>query len=382
MIPCPGLMRKIFMNKWAILLLLFPFCTQAQRKVIFELENPGGDDTYYLASDQVQWNPAAPAGLFLKEGGRYRLELSLNEGTQLAFKLTRGHWSKVECSADGYPVSNRELTVSRDTLVMLKIAGWADRIQKTPKKIERLTADTLHSDILKKDKAFWVLLPRGYGETTQRYPLIYMHDGQNLFDGYYTHNGQEWRVDETLDSLNRFNRGQFIVVGIGSDADRLSEYSPYPWKVTHEIRGQEYLQFLVRELLPHIEKQYRTLPVRAIAGSSMGALISLEAILKYPEVFRAAGLLSMAQAEPLPDNSYVLEQVKAGLKDNHIRHVLIYYGQKEGDSLPFFSRQLYETFTHGKDILVTIEWNNAGKHEEKYWQTPFLNFVEFFERFD
>ncbi|MCD8539687.1 MAG: hypothetical protein LRY55_07900 [Leadbetterella sp.] len=209
-----------------------------------------------------------------------------------------------------------------------------------------------------------------------------MHDGQNLFDGYYTHNGQEWRVDETLDSLNRFSRGQFIVVGIGSDEDRLKEYSPYPWKEPREIRGAEYLEFLTGELIPLVEKKYRTTESRAIAGSSMGALISLEAILKYPDVFHTAGLFSMAQASPLPDNSFVLDQVGRRLKDQKIRNILIYYGKREVDSLPVFSRQLYDTFRQGKNILVAIEWNDAGKHEEMYWETPFLDFVEFFERFN
>lgn len=370
------------MNRWAILLLLLPFWTQAQKKVVFELENQPGDDSYYLASDRVRWNPADPAGLFRKTGDRYRLELSLPQGSRLEFKITRGDWSKAECSADGYPVSNRELTVSGDTLVVLKIAGWSDQIRKVPKKIERLTADTLYSPILKKNKAFWVLLPLGYETGKRQYPVIYMHDGQNLFDGYYTHNGQEWRVDETLDSLNRFSRGQCIVVGIGSDADRLNEYSPYPWKEPREINGADYLQFMIRELIPLIEQRYRTSPSRAIAGSSMGALISLEAILKYPEVFHTAGLFSMAQARPLPDNSYVLDQVKRGLEDYNFRNVFIYYGKREGDSLPVFSRQLYDAFTQGKNMLVSIEWDDSGKHEEKYWQGPFRDFVEFFERFN
>lgn len=368
------------MNKWAILLFFLPFWALAQKKVTFELDNPGKDDHFYLASEQVRWNPADSSALFRKTGNRYRLELFLDEGSRLEFKLTRGDWSKVECSADGYPVSNRELTVTGDTLVVLKVAGWSDRIRKVPKKIERLTADTLHSAILGKDKAYWVLLPRGYAKGSRRYPVIYMHDGQNLFDGYYTHNGQEWRVDETLDSLNRFNRGLCIVVGIGSDADRLSEYSPYPWKEPREIKGAQYLRFLTSELIPQIERKYRTTGTRAIAGSSMGALISLEAILKYPDVFQTAGLFSMAQAKPLPDNSYVLDQVSQGLKDQKQRNVLIYYGKREGESLPVFSRQLYDTFTQGKNIRAALEWDDSGKHEEKSWQRPFLDFMELFER--
>ncbi|MCY1562745.1 hypothetical protein D9M68_1001900 [compost metagenome] len=90
----------------------------------------------------------------------------------------------------------------------------------------------------------------------------------------------------------------------------------------------------------------------------------------------------MAQARPLPDNSDVLWQVKQGLKDEKIRNILIYYGKREGETLPVFSRQLYETVKEGRNILVAIEWNDAGKHEEKYWQEPFLDFVEFFERFN
>lgn len=368
------------MNIRLLLLLFLPSCLYAQKKVIFELENPGKDVLFYLASDHTGWNPADSSALFRKEKGRYRLELALEEGSSLEYKLTRGHWSKAECNAEGYPVANRELIVSGDTVVVLSVAGWSDRIRKVPKKIERLTADTLYSKILEKDKAFWVWLPRGYENGRRKYPVIYLQDGQNLFDGYYTHNGQEWRVDETLDSLNRFNRGQFIIVGIGSDADRLSEYSPYPWKEPREISGARYLQFLTEELIPQIEQQFRTMPVRAIAGSSMGALISLEAILKYPDVFQTAGLFSMAQARPLPDNAYVLEQARKGLEDEKPRNVLIYYGKKEGDTLPVFSRQLYDIFTHGKNIRAALEWDEAGKHEEKYWQRPFLGFVELFER--
>lgn len=368
------------MNKWVVFLLLLPFWAHAQKKVVFELENPGEGDRFYLASDRTGWNPADSSALFRKEAGRYRLELSLPAGSRLEFKVTRGHWSTVECRANGYPIANRGLTVSGDTLVVLTIAGWSDRIRKVPEAIERLTADTLHSQILQKDKAYWVLLPQGYESGERKYPVVYLHDGQNLFDGYYTHNGQEWRVDETIDSLNRFNRGQCIIVGIGSDADRLSEYSPYPWKEPREINGAHYLQFLVKELIPRVEAQFRTNGSRAIAGSSMGALISLEAILEYPDVFQAAGLFSMAQARPLPGNPYVLDQVRKGLEDHKPRNVLIYYGKEEGETLPVFSRQLYDAFRQGRSTRAALEWDDTGRHEEKYWQQPFLHFIEFFER--
>ena len=154
-----------------------------------------------------------------------------------------------------------------------------------------------------------VWLPSGYDASDARYPVLYMHDGQNLFDAA-TANFGEWGVDEHLDRL--IAGGQVrapIVVGVWNTDLRLREYLPadlidaLPADMRDEVQAiyggpslsEAYIRFLVEELKPLIDGTYRTLTGPAdttISGSSMGGLISLQAVMKRPDVFSAAACLS------------------------------------------------------------------------------------------
>jgi predicted alpha/beta superfamily hydrolase len=143
-----------------------------------------------------------------------------------------------------------------------------------------------------------VWLPPGYHDAKKRYPVLYMHDGQNLFDEETSYVG-EWRVDESMTELS--NQGlEAIVVGINNTGEnRFFEYNPYASMMEDDFRGQglEYLSFIINTLKPTIDRDYTTLTgpeTTGIAGSSMGGLISLYAILVYPEVFGFCGALSTA----------------------------------------------------------------------------------------
>jgi predicted alpha/beta superfamily hydrolase len=156
-----------------------------------------------------------------------------------------------------------------------------------------------------------VWLPPSYNtEPGKNFPVIYMHDGQNLFEDTLCGFGIEWGVDETLTRLSEEGKvPECIVVGIWNTPKRYPEYQPqkpYPnldpayREAVTELYGGEpvsdnYLKFIVRELKPYIDKTYRTLSERdftVIIGSSMGGLISLYAICEYPDVFSRAGCLS------------------------------------------------------------------------------------------
>lgn len=157
-----------------------------------------------------------------------------------------------------------------------------------------------------------VWLPPSYGrEPQRRYPVLYMHDGQNLFDPALTYAGTDWDIDGAMTRL--IERGEIreaIVVGVWNSPLRFAEYMPRapvktptvgsgidgrPIGRAEDIRSDEYLRFLVEELKPFVDARYRTLPGRddtAVMGSSMGGLISLYALAKYPQVFGAAGAVS------------------------------------------------------------------------------------------
>lgn len=155
-----------------------------------------------------------------------------------------------------------------------------------------------------------VWLPSGYDAHGPKYAVLYMHDGQNLFDTKTAGYGMEWQIDETLDRLIREKKVRpTIVVGIWSTPKRLQEYVPskafnglppeYRAKVRALYGGDPlsdgYLKFVVRELRPTIDRRFNVRTHAAdtvIMGSSMGALVSLYAIDEYPQVFGAAGMMS------------------------------------------------------------------------------------------
>ena len=165
-----------------------------------------------------------------------------------------------------------------------------------------------------------VWLPHTYRPGGARHAVLYMHDGQNLFDKATAGYGMEWEVDENLDRLIREKKVRpTIVVGIWNTPKRLREYVPskafahLPPKYMEQVRGlyggdplsDGYLKFIVEELKPAIDKRFRVKTDRAntaIMGSSMGALISLYAIDEYPKVFGGAGMVSTHWPLLLPAN--------------------------------------------------------------------------------
>ena len=156
-----------------------------------------------------------------------------------------------------------------------------------------------------------VWLPDGYSEK-EKYAVLYMHDGNMLFDANLTWNKQAWEVDETAGKLMAENKTRkFIVVGIWNNGDfRHAEY--FPQKIIANIpeatrkivveeqlknkpQADNYLKFLVEELKPFVDKNFSTkknMKNTFIAGSSMGGLISLYAICEYPTVFGGAACIS------------------------------------------------------------------------------------------
>ncbi|WP_155264720.1 alpha/beta hydrolase [Sphingomonas segetis] len=206
-----------------------------------------------------------------------------------------------------------------------------------------------------------VWLPSGYKTDGPKFSVLYMHDGQNLFDTKTAGYGMEWQIDETLDRLIREKKVRpTIVVGIWSTPKRLQEYVPseafnglpasYRQKVRALYGGDPlsdgYLKFLVRELKPMIDRRFnvRTGPAdTTIMGSSMGALISLYAIDEFPRVFGAAGMMSTHWPLVItPDNKPISDEEYEAVSSAFERYL--------SPALPDpGSHKLY--FDHGSETL-------------------------------
>ncbi len=159
----------------------------------------------------------------------------------------------------------------------------------------------LYSPQLNNAREVYVWLPTDYEASARRYPVVYMHDAQNLFDKATSYSGDsEWEVDETMTALSEDGFAA-IIVGLPNMREmRGSEYSPYDWALNDKAfrgAGDAYIDFIVETVKPLIDRHFRTqVAVRAtgIAGSSMGGLISLYGFLKHPDVFDFCGVFSPA----------------------------------------------------------------------------------------
>lgn len=233
-----------------------------------------------------------------------------------SFKATKGSWETVECGPNGGDVANRDISINHDTTIMINITGWKDDFPPQQKKHTasanvHIISESFNIPQLGRQRRVWIYLPPDYSRSKKKYPVIYMHDGQNLFDEYTSGYG-EWGIDEIMDKLP--DAQQSIIVGIDHGGEyRITEYDPYDSRYG-KGRGADYVDFLVKNLKPYIDAHYRTrsdAKHTTIAGSSMGGLISMYAVLKYPRIFGNGGIFSpafwiatqiyeLAEQQPLP----------------------------------------------------------------------------------
>lgn len=213
-----------------------------------------------------------------------------------------------------------------------------------------------------------VLLPSNYNEN-EKYPVLYMHDGQMLFDASTTWNHQEWGVDEVIrDLIQNEKIRSVIVVGVWFD-NRFAEYMPAkpkdkiemtsrPDHMKGEIVSDQYLKFLVEELKPFIDQKYNTLSGSEdtfILGSSMGGLISCYAISEYPTVF--GGAVCMSTHWPALDGVF-LDYVAENLPDPESHKIYFDHGTATLDSL-------YQPYQEKVDAMM----KKRGYQQDQNWMT-------------
>ncbi len=180
------------------------------------------------------------------------------------------------------------------------IATWQDYVTHAVQRRSHVAGSLkilkdLWSPQLHNRRDVLVYLPPSYAHGERRYPVIYMQDGQNLFDPATSFGGVTWRVDETMDALSHEGLEAMVVGVHHAGEQRISEYSPFA--IRRPGRGEQYVTFLVETVKPLMDATFRTLPARehtGIIGSSMGGLISLYAFFHRSRAFGFAGALSPA----------------------------------------------------------------------------------------
>ncbi|HWP40565.1 MAG TPA: alpha/beta hydrolase-fold protein [Tepidisphaeraceae bacterium] len=277
-------------------------------KVTFEVEPcPGtpADQPLWISGNAPEMGGWDGAGVPLTRGqdGKYRGSIQVLSGIEYSYKVTRGSWSTVERGPQGQEIPNRTLIVEQDTTIPITIATWVDGGKSVPG-LHTLSGTVrehrkFRSQLLNNERTIMVYLPPGYDQSPElACPVLYMHDGQNLFDAATSFAGIEWKVDEAAQELIGQGRIEpLIIVGIYNSEQRTAEFTPpCPDSTGGESeRGLLYARFIVEEVKPFIDKTYRTKPDRkntAMAGSSMGGMITLYIASSFPQVFGQAAVLT------------------------------------------------------------------------------------------
>lgn len=313
---------------------------------------PEGTGEVFIATNHNDWTPnGAPMTPNPSAEDERVAQILLEEGYALEYKFTLGTWEQEATNEDGFPYPNFQLTAMEGTLVTHEIAGFERpraEILADPEGSGAI-GTLIHwpdvaSEFLEPTRTVSIWLPPAYDapeNADRRYPVIYMTDGQNLFDPRLSNYGVDWGVDEAM--VRGMERGAFepaIIVSHFSTVNRGQEYSPW-----HD--APLLARMVIEELKPRIDQEFRTLtgPENTFTmGSSMGGLHSMFLVLNYPEVFSACGCVS----SHLPFSEAVVARY-SGLET-----------PEEPDEVPYFQRDIEQgRFTPPAGARMFFDWGTA-----------------------
>lgn len=333
------------------------------------------EDSIYIAGDFNGWNPGDPGNVMHKNNdGKWEITLAAQPDlTPISYKFTRGSWATVEKGVSGEEIPDRAFTYGNGDVVNTIVYNWADNGggNSTAQPNVLVMSTDFYMPQLDRYRRIALYLPPDYETSGLSYPVLYMHDGQNLFDAYTAYAG-EWEVDETLNSLAGEGYQVPLVVGIDNGGgNRIGEYTPWYNSQYGGGDGEKYIQFIVETLKPYIDQHYRTLPDRdntALMGSSLGGLISHFGGLAYQDVFSKAGLFSPSYWFSDSIWSFTHQE---GMQDD-MRFFQL-RGSGEGTEMATNMQRMNDSL-----VSIGVAQNNifnkvvaGGQHNEQLWREAF-----------
>lgn len=347
----------------------------------FPSNTPAQADLYISGSFDNWSGGNATYKLTKNANNTYSIVFAQQTGT-LQFKFTRGSWASVEKGANGEEIANRTYSFGGNgAVVNIKVHKWADLSggggnSTATSNVSMMSANFVMPQFNGRMRRIWVYLPPNYNSSTASFPVIYMHDGQNLFDNLTSFSG-EWQVDETLNALYAEKGLAFIVVGIDNGGnERINEYTPWANAQYGGGEGAKYMNFIVQTLKPYIDAQYRTLPDKqntALIGSSLGGLISHFGALEHANTFGKVGVFSPSFW--FSDAVYTFSENKGNVMD--CKMYFLAGGSESASMVPNVENVITKIQNAGfpaAQIQKKIVAN--GTHSESFWRSEFKPAVE------
>lgn len=296
----------------------------------------------------------------------------------LEYKYHRGGWEHVEIDRFGNAIPNRQWKSSEKPGPEDRVERWMiDGLYYNPAflpKIVDLSADFKVPKLIK-TRRITALLPHDYDTSGKRYPVLYLQDGQNLFDEYAPFGN--WGVNKRLAMMAEQGFGDIIVIAIDhAEKDRIAEYTPSFRTQLGSGNGKKYVRALADRLKPFVDEHFRTRPERehtGIGGSSMGGLISIYGGLIYPEVYGKLMIFSPSLwVSPNIHFHYM------NFFDPRDMRVYVYAGEGESANMVPNIRRFINASEQQTEASFTFELSldPDGAHNEARWGQEFPRAVE------
>ena len=352
------------------------------RKTLHLLTETNDDRPIYVAGTFNEWTVAQenyrlhPSHL----PNQYSIDLDLPEDpARVEYKYTRGGWEAVELGEYGENAFNHTRYIHEDWTVPDRVQNWANEgLHYRPELLPQIQLIEEDFDIPKtiRTRRVAALLPHDYHTSGKQYPVLYLQDGQNLFDDHAPYGS--WGVDKQLASMAARGQGDLIVIAIDHAADkRVSEYTPsFTTRLGRGV-GRDYVRFLACQLKPYVDKHFRTLSGpehTGIGGSSMGGLVSIYAGLIYPEVYDRLMVFSPS-LWVMPRMPFSILKLTKKFRGK----IYLYGGEAESKTMvPNMRRFRKELLKQtGSDrVEFRVEIDPEGQHNEARWGREFPKAVE------
>lgn len=380
LIPVPIALFLLF----AFYSLTVPAQTEPVIRVTFVLTSSDlpDDTTVYITGgiDQLgMWNPGK-VKMDSRGSHTWTKEIDVSRPMSIEYKYTLGSWEREGADANGAPLQNLVAKITQSATINDTIPFWTKTGRHKVVVRGQITGTVKYHRGMKgaglQDRDVIVWLPPAYEhDKTTRYPVLYMHDGQNVIDPATSSFGVDWQIDETADALiKKKSIPPLIVVGIYNTSDRVKEYTPGE-------KGNNYVNFIVNTVKPFIDSTYRTKRDRKntiVGGSSAGGIISFMIVWQHPEIFSKAICMSPA-FKNTPSSSMNFDYVKVVAESKKRENVFFYIDNGgvglESQLLPGIDEMISALRSKGykekKDFVYLVD--PAARHSEADWAKRFPN---------
>ena len=308
---------------------------------------------------------------------QYEFPVDFDYPEELLYKFTKGDWSEVEIDVNGNRTENRSTKIHtgiQNEYVARWRKNWLPFKQSFLPQVQ-LISDEFEIPQLNKTRKIWALLPHDYDKTSERYPVMYLQDAQNLFNEDAKQGN--WEIDKKLAVMSEYKIGKIIIIAIEhAEEDRIKEYNVGK-TVLGKGQGKKYIRFVTETLKPFVDSNFRTKTERehtGIGGSSMGGLVSIFSGLRYPEVYGKLMIFS--------PSLWVVPKLKIDSDSTNTNDtkIYLYAGGNESDTMiehvqSFKDNVLSSEFVKDK-MKINMSVNMQGKHNETYWSDEFPKAIE------